>query len=602
MTTDPAVAADPGDASDGAAPVTVTPGARRGPRWVLPAAALLYLVAAIELSRPAWSHPTTSTVGGPGDSDKFMGFFAWFPFALTHGHNPLHMTYIDLPIGINAMWDTTMPLASLLIWPVRAAFGVVAAYNVTVLLSLTLDGYCTFLWLRRHTRHQVAAMVASLMMVAGPYAAARTYGHLNLLMYFPLPLMFLLIEDILREPRAHPVRRGAALGALAAVQILLTEEPLALAAVAIAIALVVAAALAPRRAWATGRALLPAAIATAAGFLVIAGGPLAYQFLGPSIVHGAIQVRDVYVNDVNNFFVPTGATAISLGGPGVLGGPVVPWTGNPIEWNAYVGIPLALVFLFSVFRWWRTRWLLVIALTTAAVAILSLGPHLHVNGVDHVHYPLPEAVLDKLPVFENILPNRFSLLMDFGLAAVVALFLDATLTTSRRWLRAGGLVATALVAVSLWPAIVPSSAAPTPAYFQGGGDVDRVAPGTAVLVFPIPYDGPPETAEPAMWQAVADFRFKMVSGASISAKPNGLPAFGSTAQPLRCVVDGLQLTGDASSCNVDPSAVLEQLHHLGVHLIVMAPATPHLDAISAYVSGMTGEPPVSDEGVLVWSI
>lgn len=572
-------------------------------RWwpTIPLVTAAYLAAAVVLTLPAWAHPLTSTIGGPGDSDKMMGFMAWFWFAVTHGHNPLHMTWIDLPSGANAMWDGTVPFGAILSWPVRAVFGVVAAYNALLVGALALDGACTFLWLRRHTRHDLAAVVGAALMVVGPYAAARAYGHINLVLYFAVPLMLLTLENIIREPRRRPVRRGLWLGVLAAIQLLCTEEILALAAIAIAVGLLLAAALAPVDAWRRLVPLAPAVLSSLVGFVLVAGVPLGYQFFGPSVLHGAIQAHDVYVNDLWNFLVPTSVTALSLGGPGTSGAPFVPWTGNPIEWNAYVGVPLLLVFAYTAVRWRRHRWLLVLSLATLVVAGLSLGPHLHTNGVDHTHFALPERLIDKLPVFENLLPNRFSLMMDLGLAGVLAFFADRVLSSSSRPGKVLGGAAIALVAVSIWPGTVPASPASAPRYFQAGGDVAAISPGSAALVFPIPYVGPPITAEPAMWQAVADFRFKMVDGASFSAAPDGTAVVGSTAQPLRCVVDALQLTGAADACQTSPSAILAQLHALGVHLVIMGP-TMHQTEISAYITALAGRPPTADQGVQIWSL
>jgi hypothetical protein len=561
----------------------------------------VYLTAALLLTLPVWADPSNTTIGFYGDPDKFMGFLAWFPFAVTHGHNPLHMTWIDLPSGINAMWDTTMPVGSLLIWPVRAVFGIMAAYNVLLVGGLTLNGLFTFLWLRRHTRHQVAALIAGLMMVAGPYAAARAYGHLNLLLFFAIPLMFILVEDIIREPQKHRWRRGVALGALAAVQLLCTEELLALAVVALLIAIVIAAAMAPHAALRRALPLSMTAAAAIAGFAIVGGVPLAYQFLGPSVPHGAIPPHDVFVNDILNFVVPTTATAVSPGGPKEDDVPKAAWTGNPIEWDAYVGIPLILVFAFTLCRWRRERWLLVVGLTTLAVAVISLGPHLHLDGVVHTRLPLPERLIDGLPIFGNIAPNRFSLLMDFGLAAVLAVFIDRALVASRRRDRVLGAVAVAMVAVSLWPNVVPASADPVPQYFQAGGDVNKIPFGTTALVFPIPYVGGAATAQPATWQAVADFRFKMVSGASISVTSTGATTFGSTAQPLRCVTDNLQVNGTDVPCSTPPSIFLAQLHSLAVHYVIVGP-TANEGAIRKYFDALTGMQPVSDQGVLVWTI
>ena len=42
-----------------------------------------------------------------------MGFPGWNPFALSHGLNLFHDTFVNLRAGVNMTWDTTMPLASI---------------------------------------------------------------------------------------------------------------------------------------------------------------------------------------------------------------------------------------------------------------------------------------------------------------------------------------------------------------------------------------------------------------------------------------------------------------------------------------------------------
>ena len=128
-----------------------------------------YFIATALLTFPAWLDPTNKWIGGPGDPMKFMEFLSWYPFAISHGLNPLLNSYVNLPGGSNMMWDTTMPLAAVCLWPVTAAFGVIAAWNVGVVAALVLDGWCTFLWLRRHVRHDVAAWIGGLLMVLGPF-------------------------------------------------------------------------------------------------------------------------------------------------------------------------------------------------------------------------------------------------------------------------------------------------------------------------------------------------------------------------------------------------------------------------------------------------
>jgi hypothetical protein len=121
-----------------------------------------------------------------------------------------------------------MPLASVVLWPATALFGVIAAHNVGVAATLALDGRCAFLWLRCRVRLQVAAWIGGLMMVLGPFAAARASAHLDLLLFFPVPLLFMAVKNAIRDTR-KPLRSGALIGLLCAGQFFfLIEEIVAL--------------------------------------------------------------------------------------------------------------------------------------------------------------------------------------------------------------------------------------------------------------------------------------------------------------------------------------------------------------------------------------
>src|SRR5438552_808857 len=130
--------------------------AARHTGWMFAAAIFLgYLGLAFLTSAGVWAHPTSSWPGTPGDPYKFMDFLAWIPHQLGAGHNPLYMRAIDYPQGVNLAWETPVPLAAILMWPITATAGPVAAYNSWFALALALDGWCTFFWLRRHTRSAV---------------------------------------------------------------------------------------------------------------------------------------------------------------------------------------------------------------------------------------------------------------------------------------------------------------------------------------------------------------------------------------------------------------------------------------------------------------
>ena len=61
----------------------------------------------------------------------------------------------------------------------------------------------------------------------GLFAASRASAHLDLLLFFPVPLLLMAVESAIRDAH-HPLRWGAVIGLLCAAEFFLTEEILAL--------------------------------------------------------------------------------------------------------------------------------------------------------------------------------------------------------------------------------------------------------------------------------------------------------------------------------------------------------------------------------------
>ena len=565
-----------------------------------------YLVAAIALTLPVWVSPATKWPSGPGDPMAYMQFLGWFPFAISHDLNPLLDTYVNLPAGTNSMWGGNFPFAAAALWPVTAMFGVIVSYNIAIVGGLALDGWCTFLWLRRHARHSVAAWLGGLLMVLGPFASTRAYGHLGFLLVFPVPLLFMAIERVVTDPRHGHLRWGATIGTLAAIQLLCCEEIVALFTVAVGSTVVIAGLLFPR---ATKTRLVPCvktlAVALAV-FLAISAAPLGYQFLGPGRIVGPIQAPNTFVTDVVNLVVPGGATALQPSFAAVLAGH---WAGGFMENDAYIGIPLLIVSIYAVIRWRRDPWLRVVGFGTAAALVWSLGAFLHIDGITHHLLPLPGRLLDYLPVVDNILPARFDLFIDLGLAALVAVFVDRGVLAGSWRARVVGGLAFVLVCVTLAPRMpLPVYVTDTPRYFLPGGDIDALRQGTVALV--VPYGDGESTMDPLLWQAESGFRVRMVAGAIYTAARAGGAAFGESLWPsgttLDCVMQLLQAGVSTDPCTSDPvGAVRVELDQLGVQVILMGPMAygtePALERpMEAFLSRVAGTAPRIDEGALVW--
>ncbi len=566
-----------------------------------------YVLVALFLTIRVWQHPTTEYIGFPSDPMMFMEFLGWFPFAISHGLNPLHNSYVNLPGGSNMMWATTVPLLSVLLWPVTVVFNVMTSWNVAVFSLLVLNGYCTFIWVRRHVRHGLAAWFGSLMLVVGPYSIFRAQAHLNLLAFFPVPLLFVEVEKLVAK-ESTPRAGGTRIGLLVAVELLCSEDLVSMAIVVLALALFIGALVYRKEIAMQVWRLIKSLPSFTLVFLLVAGAPLGYQFLGPGRLVGLFHPPDVFVTDLVNVVIPGYFEALR---PSFAANLASHWSAGFGESESYIGIPLLVICVFVGVRWRQDPWVKVVSFGTLAVLILSFGSYLHVDGVVEGAVPLPGRLLAMLPVFENILPVRFDLFVDFGLAALAGVFIDRVVLdrSVRREGRVAASVAVILACVTLTPKSPLIVYRPEiPAYFLPGGDSGSLAPGSIALV--VPYGDGDNSEEPMLWQAVSGFRFKMVAGDMETAGRNGVPMEGrtlwGTGLPIDCVFQYLQDGKPFGSCTARPvRAVRSALDKLRVAVIIMGPMDYGNDPALAppvirFLSDVAGRRPQADQGALIW--
>ena len=160
---------------------------------------------------------------------------------------------------------------------------------------------------------------------------------------------------------------------------------------------------------------------TAAGVFAALSAPfLAVQYFGPYKVQD-VHPRNVYVSDLLNFFVPTHITQFA---PAAALRVSSHFTGNGSEQGAYIGIPLvAFIILTLVLA--RHRNVTWVALATFGFrgryfrwARLCTSPGTSAMSTS------PSTCSRKLPIFHNLLPDRFASMMTLGVGLLVALGLD----------------------------------------------------------------------------------------------------------------------------------------------------------------------------------
>jgi hypothetical protein len=548
---------------------------RRSPTtW---SALVLYVLLALALFSSTWVDPAGSWIGSPKDPALFIWYLGWIPRELAHGHNPLFTDYLSYPPGVNLMWNTSMIFPALLLWPVTALFGPVVAYNALITAGIALSAWLGFLAARRFVDRPVLCIVTGLIYGFSPALVAQALGHPHVEVALFPPIALLLGHEILVRRRMRPIAAGALAGLAAALQLLTGEELLAMTLLIAAIGVALLALMHRKDVKPALPYALKAAGAALLTFAVLAAYPLAFQFLGPQRVSGNVQQPDVYVSDPLAFVIPSR---------------FIHFTGNITENGAYIGLPLLVLFAVGLVAGWRRPALRWTGLMTLLVAVLSLGPHLHVNG-NVTPIPLPWAVVAWLPLLGSALPARLMAIAFLGIGIVVAGICATAMSAARPWRFATGIVLIAgLVAIA--PSLpYPTAPATAPAFFRPGGDVERITPGAVVLVTPF---SSKQSTDAMYWQAVAKYRFRMPEGDAFTPGPY----LGPHPTFMQSVLDDLDAGKTVTLTQEVHDRFVADLERAGVMGGIVVGPSPGRAAIVDLLTQIEGSPPTEDGGVYVW--
>jgi hypothetical protein len=459
----------------------------------------------------AWAKPFTTQVGVFGDADEYSWFLSWVPYAIGHALNPLGSTFVNFPQGINLMWNTSVLLPSFLMSPVTLLFGAPFSYNLLATAAPALSTTFAFAAFRRWTG-RLPALTGALVFGFSPYMVSQTVGHLAQTLIMTAPLLLIVLDRLLVVQASTPWVDGLLLGALAWVQLLTGEEVLAMEVAAAVIAVIVLCAISHRGIFPRLRYAVKGLAVAGGSFCALALPFLAYQYLGPDKVQD-VHPPNIYVTDLLGFVIPTNITHFATSAAVRI---TDQFTGNGSEQGAYLGIPLLLFVAFTLVVARRRRVTWVAFSVAAGAALLSLGPTLHIHGrVTTVG--LPDAWLQDLPFFHNLLPDRFASVMWLGVGLLVALGLDE-LKRLRLPLTVSGWAVASLSLVALFP-ITNFPAATSPRYTAF--DTSFACPEAT----PWPRSSPPPAAalvlptinEMALrWQAEARFCYVMPSATGMT--------------------------------------------------------------------------------------
>ena len=530
--------------------------------------------------------------GNPDDIRLFEWYLQHGPWSVLHGRNPLYFATMNAPAGVNGMWNTSLLLPALLLAPVTALAGPLAAYNLLFALGLAAGPVCALPLMRRLTRNNGAAALGAMVFGFSPAVLTSGIGHINLVLTALMSLMLACVYD-LATGRLDTLVGGTLLGLAAAGQLFTSEEILFQTGLAVLLGGAVVVVTQP---W---RVSWPGLVRTGRGmgtglcvFLAVCAWPLWLQFFGPLHQHGSPFTLSFFETDLRGFYVPSHMFWLSTPGDSAF---VAHYGGGPAEYLAYLGAPLLAVAVLAGLTRIADRNARMLLGTGLLFALFSLGGTLLVNGKQTgVH--LPWGVVENWPVFGSALPDRFALVAGLAAAGLLAMAVDWLLATG--WVIAM-FAALAVAAVCVVP-LIPrpygtTAAAAVPSFFT---DTGRWLPaGSTVLVLPYPTG---IQTLPLAWQAAAGMSFQMPGGYFIGPAPGGQAYIGGPGPlPLAATMTMIEQGQAAPPVTLAARADFQNdMRYWGARAVVAGPGAGA--RLIAFVTALEQRPPIRAGGVLLW--
>jgi hypothetical protein len=455
---------------------------------------------------PVASHFGRDWVGRGTDPQIFVWSFAWWPHAVVHWQNPVVTHAVWPPVGLDLTWVSSIPGLAAVFAPVTLAAGPVAAYNVASIALPALSAWTAFLLCRHVARSYWPSLVGGYLFGFSSYELGHLQGHLHMSSVFLVPLVALVV---LRYVEGSLDGRGLVLrlGPMLAAQFLLSTELL----FTLTLALLVA--------WIASWALVPAIRHRLVGLVrplagaYLAAAVLTSPLLAYALSHfqrGSLNAPGDYSADLLNLVVPTRLTALNTG---FARRTAAAFIGNDAENGAYLGLPLLAIAAWFAWQARRRRGpRLLIALLLLAI-VAELGPNLRVRGATYA--PLPWKPLVDLPLLNNVLPGRFAMYTALAAALIAASWAAGRAPLVARAALVGVAVAATVPALGhgFW------HGKPHRLDFFATGLYRTCLPPQAI-VLALPY---PSVNGAMLWQAEADFRFRLADAWLSPVIPDGVP-------------------------------------------------------------------------------
>ncbi|ANY06612.1 hypothetical protein [Pseudonocardia sp. HH130630-07] len=562
-----------------------------------------YLLVSLWLQRRVLADPGGLLIGHvTADADMFAWWLNWLPFAVGQGQNPLLTDWMHWPHGLNALWNTAVPLLAAVLAPVTVTAGPVAAFNAGVVLGPVVSGLLLVAALGPYVtsagaRGWAARGVAGALYAFSPFHLAHAVaGHLNLTWSVLPPLLLLLAHHLFgRGPLRRPWLLGGLTGLALVAQLVLYTQTLAVGVIFLVLAALLLALRFPRRVPTHLPGLLQAGAACVGVFAVLGAYPVLLVLAGPNRPRSAIRNVHATGADLANVLVPTRMTALH---------PVPAGTGERLaghigEQGGYLGVAMLALAVVAVLVV-RSTALRVVAAVGGLSWLASLGTGITLFGTG-TGVPLPWLALAEVPLLSEIEPVRIQVVTTLCLAAVVAIWIDRMPLTEVTG-AVGALALTGFALLSWLPADAQEvRPAPVPAFFTGGAG--GLGPADVVEIHPRITAAWDDGAQGLRWQAASGPGFRIRGGYFIASDPEDDVVIQSRWNRYQI---GAQWVADGKN---DPSGdytarAAGELRALGITAVVVVPGHAAGDEarVLEWTRRVTGDPGRFDGGAWLFRL
>ena len=342
---------------------------------------------------PLVRHPGLPQVGqGVVDPNFYIWSWRWWPYAISHGLNPLYSRQIGVPAGYGLAWTTSTPAVAVILSPVTLAFSPITSFNLRLVLGAPVSAWAAFLAARRLTSNFWAALIAGAVYGFSWYEVAETgAGHPNLSVIMLLPLM-LYLALLWRDGELGSRTFTGLLAVAMAAEFYIYDETFAEMTVLAAAALLIGYAVARP----ADRPVI-ARLARLVGIAYLVAIVLASPYLIYALRH-----------------VPASFTKVQPAFSLNLEQLVVPWPRIVL---------LLIVLALAVLTWSSSRLTRLLVILFVLIIALAIGPSLMI-GARQIG-SVPWARLWYLPFVRSAEPLRLLIFANLVLAIIVAVWLAA---------------------------------------------------------------------------------------------------------------------------------------------------------------------------------